>query len=205
MGIESFAELRSLGFYYVDKTALLGDLLLRWGKVNLFTRPRRFGKSLNMSMLKAFLEIGCDEKLFEGLEIRKDAELCREYMGKFPVLSISLKGVSGADFAAARGLLCSAVGNEAMRFQFLLEDDCLTDREKELYKQIVRVDKSGNERFFMSDSILAESLKTLSALLEKHYGRKVIVLIRCLPECGRPFILRMMIPGCLFCREIMLP
>lgn len=140
MGIESFAELRSLGFYYVDKTALLGDLLLRWGKVNLFTRPRRFGKSLNMSMLKAFLEIGCDEKLFEGLEIRKDAELCREYMGKFPVLSISLKGVSGADFAAARGLLCSAVGNEAMRFQFLLEDDCLTDREKELYKQIVRVD-----------------------------------------------------------------
>ena len=96
VGIESFAELRSLGFYYVDKTALLRDLLLRWGKVNLFTRPRRFGKSLNMSMLKAFLEIGCDEKLFEGLEIRKDAELCREYMGKFPVLSISLKGVSGA-------------------------------------------------------------------------------------------------------------
>ena len=112
-----------------------------------------------MSMLKAFLEIGCDEKLFEVLEIRKDAELCREYMGKFPVLSISLKGVSGADFAAARGLLCSAVGNEAMRFQFLLEDDRLTDREKELYKQIIRVDKSGNERFFMSDSILAESLK----------------------------------------------
>ena len=177
VGIESFAELRSLGFYYVDKTALLRDLLLRWGKVNLFTRPRRFGKSLNMSMLKAFLEIGCDEKLFEGLEIRKDAELCREYMGKFPVLSISLKGVSGADFAAARGLLCSAVGNEAMRFQFLLEDDRLTDREKELYKQIIRVDKSGNERFFMSDSILAESLKTLSALLEKHYVRKVIVLI----------------------------
>ena len=92
VGIESFAELRSLGFYYVDKTALLGDLLLRWGKVNLFTRPRRFGKSLNMSMLKAFLEIGCDEKLFEGLEIRKDTKLCREYMGKFPVLSISLKG-----------------------------------------------------------------------------------------------------------------
>ena len=122
VGIENFEEIRRESFYYVDKTAMIRDLLQRWGKVNLFTRPRRFGKSLNMSMLKSFFEIGSDPALFEGLKIAGETELCKEYMGKFPVISITLKGVNGADFSTARSLLCSVIGYEAMRFQFLLED-----------------------------------------------------------------------------------
>ena len=177
IGIDSFEKLRSLDFYYVDKTGLIRELLNRWGEVNLFTRPRRFGKTLNMSMLKCFLEIGCDRSLFDGLEIAEDTKLCEQYMGKFPVISISLKGVNGADYAAARSLLCSVIGNEAMRFQFLLEDEGLTEREKRQYRQLVDVGTEGGESFAMSDSVLAGSLKTLSSLLEKHYGRKVILLI----------------------------
>ena len=177
VGIESFEEIRKDNYYYVDKTGMIRDLLRRRGKVNLFTRPRRFGKSLNMSMLKTFFETGCEKELFDGLEISKEEGLCSQYMGRYPVVSLSLKGVNGSDYATARSLLCSAVGNEALRFQFLLEDDSLTEPEKQLYMQIIRVDPSGAGRFLMSDSVLMESLKTLSALLEKHFGQKVIVLI----------------------------
>lgn len=177
VGIENFEEIRSDGYYYVDKTAMMKELLQKRGKVNLFTRPRRFGKSLNMSMLKCFFEIGCDGKMFDGLEISKDKGFCEKYMGRYPVILISLKGVNGADYSTARALLCSVIGNEAMRFQFLLHDDRLSEIEKALYKQIVNIDQSGGERFLMSDDILMGSLKTLSMLLEKHYGQKVIVLV----------------------------
>ncbi len=177
VGIESFEEIRKEGYYYVDKMAMLKDLLYRRSKVNLFTRPRRFGKSLNMSMLKCFLEIGCDKNLFDGLKISEDRELCEQYMGKFPVISISLKDVDGVDFKTARSLFCAVIGNEAMRFQFLLDDNTLSIREREQYKQIIHVDQSGRESFFMSDSVLMGSLKMLSGLLEKHYGQKVILLV----------------------------
>ena len=177
VGIDSFEKIRSLGFYYVDKTAMIRDLLSGWGEVNLFTRPRRFGKSLNMSMLKSFFEIGSDQSLFDGLEISKEIALCDEYMGQFPVISISLKGVDGFDFTAARSCLCSAIGNEAMRYQFLAEDEKFSTIEKELFRQLVTVDKSGAGRFYMPDSVLVESLRTLSMLLEKHYNKKVIILI----------------------------
>lgn len=177
VGIESFEEIRKEGYYYVDKTAMLKDLLYRRSKVNLFTRPRRFGKSLNMSMLKCFLEIGCDKNLFDGLKISEDRELCEQYMGKFPVISISLKDVDGVDFKTARSLFCAVIGNEAMRFQFLLDDNTLSIREREQYKQIIHVDQSGRESFFMSDSVLMGSLKMLLGLLEKHYGQKVILLV----------------------------
>lgn len=177
VGIEDFADICSAGFYYVDKTGLIRDLLTSWGKVNLFTRPRRFGKSLNMSMLRYFFEIGSDRTLFDGLEISGETDLCEEYMGKFPVVSVSLKGVNGADYETARALMCAVIGNEAMRFQFLLEDDKLTEREKQQYEQLINVDMSGKESFAMSDSVLMGSLKTLSVLLWKHYGRKAIILI----------------------------
>ena len=177
VGIENFEEIRTDEYYYVDKTAMIKDFLHRRGKVNLFTRPRRFGKSLNMSMLKYFFEIGCDKTLFDNLEISKEAALCERYMGKYPVVSITLKGINGADYATARSLMCSTIGNEAMRFQFLLNGNKLTDREKEQYRQLVKVDTSGAESFIMPDSVLMGSLKTLSVLLEKYYGKKVIVLI----------------------------
>ena len=177
VGIESFEEIRTDNYYYVDKTEMIRDLFLRRGKVNLFTRPRRFGKSLNMSMLKCFLEIDGEKGLFDGLEISGDSGVCERHMGKYPVVSITLKGVNGADYATARSLLCSVIGNEALRFQFLLEDEKLTDREKALYRQIVRVDTGGEGSFVMPDAVLMGSLRTLSMLLEKHYGQKVVVLI----------------------------
>ena len=119
IGIEGFIDFSSEDFYYVDKTGFIIDLLHNWGKVNLFTRPRRFGKSLNISMLQAFFEIGCDKNWFEGLKVSAEKELCQEYMGKFPVISISLKDVEGRTFEAARSAMKNVIGNEAMRFQFL--------------------------------------------------------------------------------------
>ena len=113
VGIESFEEIRTEGFYYVDKTAMIRDLLRKWGKVNLFTRPRRFGKSLNMSMLKCFFEIGCDKALFDGLQISKETSLCDEYMGKFPVVSVSLKGVEADNYETARNLAVKVINEEA--------------------------------------------------------------------------------------------
>ena len=125
VGIENFEEFSSENFYYVDKTLFIKDLLQNWGKVNLFTRPRRFGKSLNMSMLKCFFEIGSDLELFAGLNIMQEKELCEKYMGKFPVISISLKSVDGRNFKAASAALINIIGKEAMRFQFLLESEHL--------------------------------------------------------------------------------
>jgi len=175
VGIESFEEIRKMGFYYVDKTKLIRELLHNWGKVNLFTRPRRFGKSLNMSMLKAFFEIGCDKSLFDGLEISQDRSLCDQYMGKFPVLSISLKDVSGMTFAAAGASMRYVIGMEAMRFPFLAESDKLTKVQKNMYHALVNVDNAG--RFDMPDEVVETSLRTLSFLLSRHYGCKVIILI----------------------------
>ena len=161
----------------MDKTGLIRDLLQNWGEVNLFTRPRRFGKSLNMSMLKYFFEIGSPAELFDGLEISEEETLCRDYMGKFPVISISLKGANGNDFEMARAMMSSIIGTEAMRFDFLLESSALNEQEKFQYSQLIKIDTTGQEVFAMSDSTLAGSLKLLSRLLYKHYWQKVVILI----------------------------
>lgn len=177
VGIEDFKEFSSENFYYVDKTGLIIDLLCSWGKVNLITRPRCFGKSLNMSMLQAFFEIGCDRTLFEGLRIAQEKELCDAYMGQFPVVSISLKSVDGLTFGSACSAMRSVIGNEAMRFHFLKESPVLTEEEKVRYRQLIEIDKTGREVYAMSDATLSVSLQTLTALLSKHYGCKVILLI----------------------------
>lgn len=177
IGIENFNKIRTEGFYYVDKTALIKELLCNWGEVNLFTRPRRFGKSLNMNMLKSFFEIGCEKELFDGLEISKETALCEEYMGKYPVISLSLKGVNGDNFATARSMLCTVIGNEALRFQFLLQSDKLSDKEKMLYNQLTHITVNQQDSFQMPDSVLMASIKTLAVLLQKHYKQKVVLLI----------------------------
>ena len=169
VGIESFEEIRKEDFYYIDKTAMIRDLLYKWGKVNLFTRPRRFGKSLNMSMLKSFFEIGCDKPLFEGLEISKEKALCEEYMGKFPVVSISLKGVEADNYETARNLAVKVINEEARRLQYLLESSKLSWEDRELFSLLLKKD--------MDDETLCCSLRELSELLQKHYDRKVIILI----------------------------
>ena len=175
IGIENFEDIRQENFYYVDKTGLLRELLNNWGMVNLFTRPRRFGKSLNMSMLKSFFELGSDAGLFEGLDIAEETELCREYQGQFPVVSVSLKDVEADDFISARSRMCSIIGNEALRFEFLAQSEALSDTEKRRYNGLIHTDDQGE--FLMSEEVLSGSLLTLSALLHKHYGKKVIVLI----------------------------
>ena len=177
VGIESFEKIRREGFYYVDKTTMIRELLSKWGEVNLFTRPRRFGKSLNMSMLKSFLELGCDSSLFDGLEISRETELCEKYMGQFPVISISLKGVGASDFKTARALLCSVIGNEALRFLFLLDSSRLSEQEKEMYRKLIHVSTDGPDNFEFSDYVLMRSLRTLSGLLQKHFEKKAIILI----------------------------
>jgi len=175
MGIENFARIRRDGFYYIDKTELIKDLLNNRAYVNLFTRPRRFGKTLNMSMLKCFFEFGCDSTLFDGLEISVEKELCDKYMGKFPVISINLKDVSGTDFDDAKRMLRRVIGKEASRFLFLAQSARLTEIECKQYKALLRVDEEG--LFTMSDETLKDSLLTLSQLLQKHYGQSVIILI----------------------------
>lgn len=178
IGIDGFEKIRSNDFYYIDKTMFIKELLQNWGEVNLFTRPRRFGKSLNISMLKSFFEIGNDPTLFEGLKIAEERELCEKYMGKFPVISISLKDVEGSDYDVARTLLCSVIGNEALRFYELLKSSPkLNEVERRQYEQLVCTDHEQRGSFAMSDSVLMGSLKTLSSLLEKHYEKKVILLI----------------------------
>lgn len=174
IGIENFGKIRMEGFYYIDKTGLIRELLQNWGEVNLFTRPRRFGKSLNMSMLKNFFEIGCDSTLFDGLEISGETALCEEYMGKFPVISISLKSVSGDDDRIARRMLADELRREAERFQFLCESEKLTEHDKQRYLDILGTkDLQG----ILPDNVIMNSLKVLSGLLQKHYGQKVIILI----------------------------
>lgn len=175
IGIENFEKIRRDDFFYIDKTGLLRELLNNWGEVNLFTRPRRFGKSLNMSMLKNFFELGSDAGLFEGLDIAEETELCREYQGQFPVVSVSLKDVEADDFISARSRMCSIIGNEALRFEFLAQSETLSDTEKRRYNGLIHTDDQGE--FLMSEEVLSGSLLTLSTLLHKHYGKKVIVLI----------------------------
>ena len=175
MGIEDFKRIRSEEFYYIDKTGLIRELLENESYINLFTRPRRFGKSLNMSMLKYFFEIGSDSTLFNGLEISKETELCAKYMGKFPVISITLKGASGRTFEEAMGMLRNIIGNEAMRFQFLLQSKQLTEIEHKRYEALINIDKKGS--YTMSDELLKDSLLILSQLLQKHYNQNVVILI----------------------------
>lgn len=169
VGIENFREIRQDNFYYVDKTKLIEQLLTQWGKVNLFTRPRRFGKSLNMSMLKAFFEAGTELELFDGLYISGNRELCENYMGRFPVISISLKGINAEDFDGAYRLLVRMINAEARRLWQLLKKRELDDIDKRMFDELL----SGE----MSQDTLVYSLRELSELLEKHYGEKVIVLI----------------------------
>lgn len=169
VGIENFKEIRKDGYYYVDKTALIEQVLEKRSKVTLFTRPRRFGKSLNMSMLQYFFEMGTDSALFDDLHISKNVELCELYMGKYPVISISLKGVDAANYDEAYRLMVQIINDEAERFQFLLDSEKLTQIDKMRYETLIDME--------MQPAVLAMSLKKLTTLLEKHYGQKVVVLI----------------------------
>ncbi len=169
IGIENFEKLRQEDFYYIDKTRLIEQLLTRWGEVNLFTRPRRFGKSLNMSMLQSFFEIGKDKTLFDGLRISDNQELCEEYQGKFPVVSVSLKGINGATYEEARRFLIKTINEEARRLSVLSDSAELDETDHELLTQLKKKE--------MTNDSLVYSIRELTELLEKHYGRKVIVLI----------------------------
>ena len=175
MGIENFERIRKDGFYYVDKTGLIRDFLESPAYVSLFTRPRRFGKTLNMSMLKYFFEIGSDTTIFDGLEIAGEKELCEKYMGKFPVISITLKGATGQNFEEARVMLRRIIGKEALRFQFLMQSDRLTETDRDQYRALIAMDTTG--AFTMSNELLKDSLLTLSQLLQRHYGQNVVMLI----------------------------
>lgn len=177
IGIDGFEKIRTNDFYYVDKTLFIKELVENWGEVNLFTRPRRFGKTLNMSMLKSFFEAGSDPALFDGLKIMQEKKLCEKYMGKFPVIFISLKSVDGLDFQTALTALKTVIGNEAGRFYFLSSSGKLTDDERGAYAQLTEVGSSQGGIYTMTDKVAAASLKTLSTLLSKHYGQKVILLI----------------------------
>ncbi len=177
IGIDGFEKIMTNDFYYVDKTLFIKELLQNWGEVNLFTRPRRFGKSLNMSMLKSFFEIGGSPELFDGLKIMQEKLLCEKYMGKFPVISISLKSVDGRCFESASAALRTVIGNEAMRFQFLLESKKLSDMEKISYQRLIKVGTVTRALYDMTDDVAVASLKTLSQLLARHYGQKTILLI----------------------------
>ena len=174
VGIENFKEIRTEGFYYVDKTKLIKQLLEQWGKVNLFTRPRRFGKTLNMSMLQCFFEIGTDPALFDGLFISQNKDLCETYLGKFPVIFLSLKNVDGLTFEEARYHLSELIGMEAERFQFLLDSDRLSDNDKKKYHSLIDLSEG---HYSMDKGILTSSLQILSQLLSKHYNQKTIILI----------------------------
>ncbi len=175
VGIEFFEDFFRDNFYYIDKTMFIAELLQELGKVNLFTRPRRFGKTLTLNMLKSFFEIGCDRTLFDGLKISQEKELCEKYMGQFPVISITLKGVEGLNYQAACAAMRYVIGTEASRFYFLMESGRLTEEEKSSYYALIEVNKKG--QFAMEDDVMQSALKTLSHLLAKHYGKKVILLI----------------------------
>lgn len=167
VGIDDFRKIRECGFYYVDKTKLVEQLMQNWGEVNLFTRPRRFGKTLNMSMLRSFFEIGTDKSLFDGLYISQNKELCDMYMGKYPVISITLKGIEGMTFEEARNMLKIILKNEARRHYYLKNSDRLTDDDKQQYEQILLGTAENT----------ADSLRLLSQLLFLHYDKKVVILI----------------------------
>ena len=174
VGIDSFEKIRKNRFYYIDKTKLIEQLVETGGEVTLFTRPRRFGKTLNMSMLRSFFEIDADESLFDGLYITKNKELCEEYMGKYPVISLSLKSVDGLTFEDAKYRMTELIGLEAERFGFLEDSEHLSENEKKRYKAIISLNNGMNT---MNEKMLISSLQVLSQLLYKHFGKKVIILI----------------------------
>ena len=167
VGIDDFRKLRESDFYYVDKTRLIEQLLLNWSEVTLFIRPRRFGKTLNMSMLKSFFEIGTDKSLFDGLYISGNKVLCDEYMGKYPVIFLSLKGVEGLEFASAKRMLCTIIDREIGRHYYLKTSDVLTDEDRTLFTKMLHG----------QDDNIEDSIRMLSQLLYKHYGQKVVILI----------------------------
>ncbi len=177
VGTEKFEEIIQNGAYFVDKTMYIKDLLQQRGAVNLFTRPRRFGKTLTMSMLKNFFEIGNVPSLFDGLAISREKEICEQYMGKYPVISISLKTVEGLTYEEALGSMKTVIGDEAGRFDFLETSERLSDIEKNAYHQIYKNEIDGKTKYSIENAILEDSLKTLTSLLSKHYGKDVIVLI----------------------------
>ena len=174
VGMDDFKEIRKSEFYYIDKTKLIEQVLENWSKVNLFTRPRRFGKTLNMSMLKCFFEIGTDTTFFDGLYISKNQALCEEYMGKYPVVLLSLKSVEGLTFEEARSSLCELIAGEVRRFKFLEKSDRLDDDEKNAYHDLIFIQ---NLKEAILGTKLKFSLKKISELLYKHYGQKAIILI----------------------------
>ena len=167
VGIDDFRKLRESDFYYVDKTRLIEQLLLNWSEVTLFTRPRRFGKTLNMSMLKSFFDIGTDKSLFDGLYISGNKVLCDEHMGKYPVIFLSFKGVDGLDFTTARRMLCAILKDELDRHYYLKTSDVLTDEDRILFTKMLHG----------QDDNIEDSIRMLSKLLYKHYGQKVVILI----------------------------
>ncbi len=174
VGIENFEEIRKEGFYYIDKTSLIEQLLNQWAKVTLFTRPRRFGKTLNMSMLRYFFSIGTDKTLFDGLYIAQRHELCEAYMGKYPVIFLTLKGAEGLTFAAAKSQLVNLIADEASKYSCLQTSSKLTAAEKEQYAALIAMQ---NGKYTMDDDSLAAALKKLSELLYKHYGQKAVILL----------------------------
>ena len=174
VGIDNFEKIRQNGFYYVDKTSLIEQLFSNWGEVNLFTRPRRFGKTLNMSMLKYFFEIGTDRSLFDGLHISSNEKICSEHMGKYPVIFLSLKNAEGLNFDTAKYQMVELIAREAERFPFLAKDTNLSDRDREKYRVLTAF---ADGHYQMSDDVLYGSLQTLSELLYKHFNQKTVILI----------------------------
>ena len=174
VGIDNFEKIRRNGFYYVDKTSLIEQLFSNWGEVNLFTRPRRFGKTLNMSMLKYFFEIGTDRSLFDGLHISSNEKICSEHMGKYPVIFLSLKNAEGLNFDTAKYQMVELIAREAERFPFLAKDTNLSDRDREKYRVLTAF---ADGHYQMSDDVLYSSLQTLSELLYKHFNQKTVILI----------------------------
>lgn len=174
VGIENFEEIRRNRFYYVDKTKLIEQLVETGGKVTLFTRPRRFGKTLNMSMLRTFFETGSDSSLFDGLYIAENKALCEEYMGKYPVIFLSLKSVEGLNFEDARYRMIELISIEAERFGFLADSEHLSENERERYKAMISLHNGTNA---MDEKVLISSLRILSQLLYKHFGKKTVILI----------------------------
>ena len=174
IGIDDFKKIRESDFYYVDKTKLIENLINNCGKVNIFTRPRRFGKSLNMSMLKCFFEIGTDTSLFNDLYISNNIKLCEKHLGKYPVISLTLKNIDGLNFNEALNGFVEIIGHEAERFDFLLDSDRLSPSDKERYGSLIAIN---NGKYLMDKRMLVTSLESLSYLLYKHYNQRVIILI----------------------------
>ncbi len=175
IGIENFEELRSEDFYYIDKTGLIREFLRGWGKVTLFTRPRRFGKSLNMSMLEKFFSIDGDKSIFQGLDISKETALCETYMGKYPVVSVSMKGIDALAYGTAFQMAVQMVNEVAAKLYYLLDSEKLNAHDKSEYQKLLDD--------HMTEAVFCSSLKKLLGMLEKHYGTKVVLLI---DECDVP-------------------